>query len=92
MAAEGIDPLRSLVVVPTQRFKTYFALALLEQLKAKSGLSPALMTSAELMHALVSQTGKDLAGETERLSLLYGACEQTEEMCELYPEHVLRSF
>jgi RecB family exonuclease len=92
LAAEGIDPLGSLVLVPTQRFKTYFALSLLDQLNTEGGLSPTLMTNAELIHTLVSLTGKDLASETERLSLLYSACEQTEEIYELFPENSLRSF
>jgi RecB family exonuclease len=88
----GIDPLKTVVVVPTQRFKTYFARVLLDSMPTRSGLSPYLMTSGELTASLVSQGGKPLVSDTERLSLLYRACEQTPELYDLFPDGFLKSF
>jgi len=92
IAREGIDLLRTMIVSPTQRFKTYFAASLLQVREQGSALSPVLTTSSDLITGIVSQTGMGLASDMEKLTLLYNACEQTDEIVELFPENFLRSF
>jgi hypothetical protein len=89
---EGLDPLKTMVVAPTQRFKTYFASCLLELGGTKSALSPRLITSSDLIGEMVAGTGKQQANTMEKLTLLYRACEQTEEITGLYPREFLGSF
>lgn len=89
---EGLDPLKTMVVAPTQRFKTYFASCLLELGGTKSALSPRLITSSDLIGEMIAGTGKQQANSMEKLTLLYRACEQTEEITELYPRGFLASF
>jgi hypothetical protein len=83
---------RTLIVSPTERFKSYFAQALLRVRGAKSLLSPALITSAHLLSALAASTGKQRAGEAEKLSMLFEACGGTEGIEELFGEDFLRKF
>ncbi len=88
---EGLDPLTTLVVAPTQRFKTYLASRLLETGALKSALSPRIVTSSDLIGEMIAGTGKPQANSMEKLTLLYKACEETEEVSELYPREFLKS-
>jgi RecB family exonuclease len=89
---EGLNPLKTMMVVPTQRFKTYFASCLLELRGTKSVLPPRLITSSDLIREMIAGTGKQQANYMEKLTLLYRACEQTEEITVLYPREFLGSF
>ena len=89
---EGLDPLTTLVVAPTQRFKTYLASRLLQTGALKSALSPGIVTSSDLIGEMIAGTGKPQANSMEKLTLLYRACEETEEISELYPREFLKSY
>ena len=41
---------------------------------------------------MIAETGKPQANTMEKLTLLYGACEDTEEISELYPREFLKNF
>jgi RecB family exonuclease len=93
LIVEGsIDPVTALVVSPTQRFKTYLASALLRVGGAKSTLSPRIVTNSDLMMELLAYTGKPLANAMEKLTLLFRACEETEELSEIYPRDFLNNY
>jgi RecB family exonuclease len=80
------DPLSTLVVTPTQRFKSYLASALLERSGGKDLLCPSLVTAQELGEGVLSALGLPPASEMERLSLLSRACARTPEIETLFPK------
>jgi len=88
----GIHPLNLLIISPTQRFKTYFASFLLKLKGNAQCISPFILTSAQLIHSLVSSRGLFIANELERLSMLSYACRRTEEMNKIFPGDVLQSW
>ncbi len=92
LGERGYGSDRTLIISPTERFKSYFAHALLSIRGAESLLSPALITSAQLMSTLAASTGKQRAGEAEKLSMFFEACRETEGIEELFGEDFLQRF
>lgn len=88
----GKDPLRTLVVSPTQRFKSYLASELLRITGADAMLSPRIETSAQLIQLCAAYTGLDTAGDIKRLSMLYTAFHRTAEIDTLFPGDTFKSF
>jgi RecB family exonuclease len=92
LSDQGYSPDRTLIVSPTERFKSYFAHHLLSIRGAKSILGPALITSAQLMSTLAASTGRQRAGEAEKLSMFFEACRETEGIEDLFGEDFLQRF
>jgi RecB family exonuclease len=80
------DPLATLVVTPTQRFKSYLASALLERSEGRDLLCPSLATAQELGDSILSSLGLPPASDIERLSLLFRACVRTQGIDTLFPK------
>jgi hypothetical protein len=89
--SSGFNPEKTLVITPTERFKSYFAS---EMLKFNKGelLAPNLTTSGQIVKSLVAGLGLLIANEVERLSMLYKACFSTRDVQELLPKTFLSSF
>jgi RecB family exonuclease len=88
----GYSSERTLIVSPTERFKSYFAHHLLGISGCDSLPGPGLVTSAHLVSTLSAFTGKQRAGEAEKLSMLFAACEETEGIEELFGKKILHRF
>ncbi len=92
LISKNLDPIRTMIVAPTQRFKTYLAASLLTLQKSACSLSPHLTTSSDLIGELIARTERKQANPMEQLTLLHGACVQTGEIMELYPDDFLKSY
>ena len=92
LSERALQPDRSLVVTPTQRFKSYLAAALLDRSGGMDLLAPALLTAEELTELLVSSIGLPIASEVERLSLLYTAFTRTPGVEWVFPQGFLSKF
>ncbi len=88
---EGLDPLHTLVISPTERFKTYLALQLLE-LGGGECIAPFLITSSALITSLAALRGLPVAGDMEKLSMLFRACRETSGLDGLFPGEQLANF
>lgn len=87
----GLNPLTTLVISPTERFKTYFAFHLLEQ-NGRGYIAPFMITSNTLIASLASLGGMPVAGDVERLSFLFRALMDTPGIEKLLPLEKLKSF
>ncbi|MFW6180282.1 MAG: hypothetical protein ACOC8N_00940, partial [Spirochaetota bacterium] len=92
VAESGLFPFSILVVVPTQRFKTFFAGALLGELGAESCILPALVTSKDLLQDLAAETGCQIANESERLRMLHRACAGSGPLAAVAPADALDDY
>jgi hypothetical protein len=88
----GFDPVETLIICPSQRFKGYFAFQLMKEYQAGDLLSPSLLTIAELTGRITASLGKQIANDMERLSMLYRACKETESIGMLFPGGFMSGF
>jgi len=88
----SIDLADTLVISPTQRFKSYLASALLELWKTENLMAPSLITSRQLTDLLAAYLGLVAANDAQRFSMLYTACKNTPNLNELFPEDFLSCF
>ncbi|MCK5568165.1 MAG: hypothetical protein KAJ15_00505, partial [Spirochaetes bacterium] len=88
----GFNPVKTLVISPSQRFKSYFASYLLRARKTGDLLSPSLITSDQLVGAIAASLGCQIANDIEKLSMLFTACGKTEGIEELFPIGFLSGF
>jgi len=87
----GLNPLTTLIISPTERFKTYFAFHMLEQ-SGRDCIAPFMITSNTLIKSLASLGGMPVAGEVERLCFLFRAVMDTPGTGRLLPLEKLKSF
>jgi RecB family exonuclease len=90
--ATGYRPDSCLLVVPTQRFKSYLAAQLLRLSRENARVLPGMISMVNLLHDLAAGCGKQIAGEGERLVMLYRACLRSGRLGSIIPEEALNSF
>jgi len=83
---------RTVVVVPTQRFKTFLGSRLLSELGEREAYAPALMTMETLVRSLSASTGRKPAAGMEKLSMLLRACRKMEGLDVLFPHDALNAY
>lgn len=88
----GFNPLKTLLISPTQRFKNYFASIFLKISKVESLISPTLITSDHLILSLLASRGLPLANDVERVSMLFTACMGTNGIEKLFSLNAMKSF
>ncbi len=88
----GFNPVKTLIISPSQRFKSYFASYLLRARKTGDLLSPSLITSDQLVGAIAASPGCQIANDIEKLSMLFTACGKTEGIEEFFPIGFLSGF
>jgi hypothetical protein len=89
---EGLDPSRTLIITPTERFKVYMARSFLDAFGTEDAISPAMMKIGDLVEVLTAYEGCERANEMQKLTLLYDACERTDGFDELFGRDVLSGF
>lgn len=92
VAETGLSPSELLLVTPTQRFKTYFADAMLRRTGTGSCVLPRMATSKNLLQDLAAETGCQLANESERLLMLHRACAGSELLGAIVPSDALNDY
>lgn len=88
----GFNPLKTLIISPSQRFKSYFASYLLRARKTADLFSPSLITSDRLVGAVAASGGRQIANDIEKLSMLFTAFRKTGGIEELFPTGFLSGF
>lgn len=79
-----LDPLKTLVITPSARFKSYFATLSLNLHRKDDLISPDLTTAGELVRSTIASLGKPLATEMERLSMFSSAFKSTKAIEKLF--------
>jgi RecB family exonuclease len=86
-----LNPLSTLVIFPTERSKTFFAFHILEQ-TGKDCIAPFMITGNTLIKSLASLGGMPVAGDVERLCILFRALMDTPGAGRLLPLEKLKIF
>jgi hypothetical protein len=92
LKAGGFPPGKTLLVVPSQRFKSSLAASLMEEWGTDGFLIPELLTSEELSQALGASLGLQTANDAQEYAMFHEACASSADAQELFPERFLARF
>jgi RecB family exonuclease len=85
-------PGRTLVISPTQRFKSALAASLMDVWGSDSVRAPEILSSEELLQEVAACLGIETANQAQAYSMLYHACTATKDVHEIFPERFLENF
>jgi len=88
----GFDPLSTLIISPTQRFKTYLAGYLLKEYETEALIAPFITTSSQLKSMLAAVSGCQIAGKMECFTMLYEAASSIQGIEVLFGKRSKESF
>jgi len=92
MRENEFSPERTLVISPTQRFKSTLAASLMDAWESDSARAPEILTSEELVQVVTASLGIETANQAQEYSMLYHACSVTKDIHEIFPERFLENF
>ncbi len=88
----GFNPFETLLVSPTERFKSYFASYLLDVLKTKDIISPKLITMERLIQSILASKGVQTANDAQRFTMFSNVCKNVKEIEEIFPKKTFENF
>ena len=92
LKSAGCSPENTLVISPTQRFKSALASSLMEEWGLDDLRAPPILSSEELVDSMNAGLGLESANEAQRYSMFYEACSTIEGIGELFTENFLLTF
>jgi len=88
----GFEPLNTLIISPTQRFKSYLSRYILKEYKAEALIAPFFITSSQLRTSLTALTGCQIANKMECFTMLYESAGSVKGMEVILGEKAMETF